>query len=250
MMLLIDVGNTRAKWATLADSTLSRCGAILHRGVPSGDWVDGIDSADHRYERILVSNVAGPAATRTLEEWAQRRHGLQPEFVRATAEGGGIVNAYDDPATLGPDRWLGMIGAWRRVRGPLVCIAAGTAMTMDAVDGMGRHLGGLIVPGRDMMIDALLRRTSDIARGAAMAPADGDGMLGRNTAAAIELGAVHALAAVAARTIAEVSRQVGVQPRIFLGGGDAARIEPLLGLPVEVSPQLVLEGLAVLAEGG
>lgn len=250
MMLLVDIGNTRAKWATLAEGRLSRCGAILHRGVPSGDWVEGIDTADRRYERVLVSNVAGRAAARTLGDWARRRHGVEAEFIHASAEAGGIVNAYEDPATLGPDRWLGMIGAWRRARGPLVCIAAGTAMTVDAVDGSGHHLGGLIVPGRDMMIDALMRRTSDIARGAAVAAAEADGMLGRNTAAAVELGSLHALAALAARTINDVARRVGAAPRVFLGGGDAGRIEPLLGLPVERSPELVLEGLAVLAEDG
>jgi len=249
-MLLIDIGNTRAKWATLDGGTLSRCGAILHRGVPSGDWVHGIDAADRRYDRILVSNVAGAVAAATVAEWARQRHGLQAEFVSASASAGGIINAYEDPAALGADRWLGMIGAWRRVRGPLVCIAAGTAMTVDAVDGSGRHLGGVIVPGRDMMIDALMRRTSDIARGASAAAAERSGMLGRNTAAAIESGAVHALAALAARTIDDVTRRVGAPPRVFLGGGDAGRIEPLIGVAVELCPELVLEGLAVLAEGG
>jgi len=250
MMLLVDIGNTRAKWATLEGGRLSRCGAVLHRGVPSGDWVQGIDAAGRQFARILVSNVAGPAAARTLTEWAQARHGLRAEFIRATAAAGGIVNGYDDPEALGADRWLGMIGAWRRTHGPLVCIAAGTAMTVDAVDASGRHLGGLIAPGRDLMIDALMRRTSDIARGASAAPAHGDGMLGHNTAAAIEQGALHALAALAVRAIEDVARRTGVQPRVFLGGGDAGRIEPVLGLPVELSPELVLEGLAVLAEGG
>lgn len=250
MMLLIDIGNTRAKWATLAEGRLSRCGAVLHRGVPSADWVEGIDAIERHYERILVSNVAGPVAARAIEEWAGRRHGLKPEFIRASAQAGGLVNAYDRPESLGPDRWLGMIGAWHRVQGPLVCVAAGTAMTLDAVDGTGRHLGGLIVPGRDMMIDALLRRTSDVARRAAIAPPAADGMLGRNTAAAVELGAVHALAALVGQTVADVARRVGGPPRVFLGGGDAARLEPLLGMPVEMSPKLVLEGLAVLAEGG
>jgi type III pantothenate kinase len=250
MMLLIDIGNTRAKWATLEAGKLTRCGAILHRGVPSGDWVHGIDAAGRHYERVLVSNVAGAAAARTVGEWARERHGLEAEFIRSTAAAGGIVNAYDNPEALGSDRWLGMIGAWRRARGPLVCIAAGTAMTVDAVDGRGQHLGGLIVPGRDMMIDALLRRTSDISRGAWVAPAEADGMLGRNTSAAIELGAVHALAALAARTIDEMTRRIGTPPSVFLGGGDAGHIEPLIGTPVEASPELVLEGLAVLAEGG
>ena len=83
MMLLIDVGNTRAKWATLAEGRLSGGGAVRHRDVPSGDWLDAVGAADGRYERILVCNVAGESAARALEDWAQRRHGPQPEFVRA-----------------------------------------------------------------------------------------------------------------------------------------------------------------------
>ena len=170
MILLVDVGNTRAKWAVLADGRLSGSGAVLHRGVPAADWVHGLDGASAGCERILVSNVAGPAVAHAIGEWALSRHGFRPEFVRATREAGGIRNAYEHPEALGPDRWCGMIGAWRRVRGPLVCIAAGTAMTIDAVDAAGTHLGGLIVPGHDLMIDSLLRRTSDIAPAAQLAP--------------------------------------------------------------------------------
>lgn len=250
MKLLVDIGNTRAKWAVLADGRLSRRGAVLHRGVPSADWLRGLDPAGNRYEGILVSNVAGPAAAHALDDWALQHHGPRPAYVRASAAAGGIRNAYDEPDALGPDRWLGMIGAWARVRGPLVCIAVGTAMTLDAVDASGRHLGGLIVPGRDMMIDSLLRRTGDIARAAALAPAAGNGILGHNTRAAIELGAVQALAALAVRTVDRVEGELQVRPTVFLGGGDASQIEPLLGMPVQVSPELVLEGLAVIAEGG
>jgi len=249
MKLLVDVGNTRAKWAVLADGRLSGSGAVLHRGVPSADWVNGLDSAAARCERILVSNVAGPVVAHAIGEWALARHGVRPEFVRASREAGGIRNAYEDPEALGPDRWCGMIGAWQRARGPLVCIAAGTAMTLDAVDAGGAHLGGLIVPGCDLMIDSLLRRTSDIAPAAHRAPAAGSDMLGHNTAAALQLGATHALAALAVRTIDWVTGVVGTRPRVFLGGGDAARVEPLLGVEVEVRSGLVLDGLAVMAEG-
>jgi type III pantothenate kinase len=249
MKLLVDIGNTRAKWAVLADGKLSRRGAVLHRGVPSAGWVRGLDAAGDRYEAVLVSNVAGPAAAHALGEWALARHGLRPEFVRATRTAAGVENSYDNPESLGADRWLGMIAAWRRVHGPLLCIAAGTAMTVDALDGGGRHLGGLIIPGREMMIDALLRRTSDIAKAASLAPPAAEGMLGRNTSAALELGAAHALAALAVRAVEWVAGETGVQPRVFLGGGDAPQIGPLLGLAVESAPELVLEGLAVLAEG-
>ena len=105
------------------------------------------------------------------------------------------------------------------------------------------------MPGYETMIESLLRRTSDIAQGAALASASGDGMLGHNTAAAIELGATQALAALAVRTVEWVEHELGRRPRVFLGGGDASRIVPLLSIPVEVSPELVLEGLAVIAEG-
>lgn len=248
MMLLVDVGNTRAKWCTLAEGKLSQSGSVLHRGVPAAGWVSELPAGGSRYERILVSNVAGSGVARELDAWALERHGVRPEYLRATRQAGGVTNAYDNPESLGADRWLGMIGAWRRAQAPLICIAAGTAMTVDAVDGLGRHLGGLIVPGRDLMIDSLLRRTSDISRAASLAPPVEDGMLGRNTAAAIELGAVHALAALAARTVERVGEIVGSRPHVFLGGGDASRIESVLGMQAELLPELVLEGLAVMAE--
>jgi type III pantothenate kinase len=73
-------------------------------------------------------------------------------------------------------------------------------------------------------------------------------MLGRNTASAVDLGARHALSALAARVALWVEREGGVAPRVLLGGGDAAKIEPLLDLQVEIVPDLVLEGLAVFAE--
>lgn len=248
MKLLVDIGNTRAKWAVLADGQLTGRGAAVHRGRRQEEWASGLEELGGPLERILASNVAGPAAAHALGEWALARHGLRPEFVVATRAAAGIVNSYERPESLGADRWLGMIGAWHRVHGALVCIAVGTALTVDALDGRGKHLGGIIVPGYDMMIDSLLGRTSDIAQGVLGGPPRESGVLGRNTAAAVDLGARHALAAVAERVIRSVERQSGAVPRVFLGGGDATRIEPLLGLQVEVVADLVLEGLAVLAE--
>lgn len=248
MKLLVDVGNTRAKWAVLERGELSRGGAIVHRPQRTGEWVHGLDAIEGPFEAILVANVAGPAIGHALGEWALARHGLRPEFVQASRAAAGIENSYERPEALGADRWLGMIAAWRRVRGAVVCIAAGTAMTVDALDARGRHTGGLIVPGYDMMVDSLLGRTSDIARAAALEAPRAHGMLGRNTASAVDLGARHALSALAARVALWVEREGGVAPRVLLGGGDAAKIEPLLDLQVEIVPDLVLEGLAVFAE--
>lgn len=247
MKLLIDVGNTRLKWARLEAGRLDACGAATHRGAAPAEWLAALDASARRPEAILVANVAGPAVAHSIGEWALERHGLRPRFLQASARAGGIINAYQHPDALGVDRWLGLVGAWRRVRGPLVCIAAGTAFTVDAVDASGHHLGGLIAPGYQLMIDTLLRRTSEIAPGLARAPAAADGLFGRNTAAAVELGALHALAALAARSVESAEIRFQASPRVFLGGGDAARIAPHLGRPAEIAPDLVLEGLAVMA---
>lgn len=250
MTLLLDVGNTRLKWAQLVDGRLGARGALLHRGVTPQAWVAALDSVAGEPRAIAVANVAGPGIAHAIGEWALARFGLRPRFLRAAAQAGGVINAYREPETLGVDRWLGLVGAWRRVQGPLVCIAAGTALTVDAVDAGGRHLGGLIVPGYPLMTDALLKHTSEIAPGVARAPADADGLFGRNTAAAVEQGALNALAALGARAIDATARRVGAMPRVFVGGGDSARLLPLLERPAELAPDLVLEGLALVAGEG
>jgi type III pantothenate kinase len=250
MKLLVDVGNTRVKWAILDKGKISRFGAAVHRQLPSAEWLAGLDAVEGQLEAILVANVAGPVIGDALGAWARVRHGQQPQFVQASRAAAGIENSYERPEALGADRWMAMIAAWRRARGAVVCVIAGTAMTVDALDERGRHTGGLIVPGYDMMVDSLFGQTSDIARAAKLEPPRAHGMLGRNTASAIDLGARHALAALAERVTGWVGRQAGATPRILLGGGDASRIEPLLDLQVEIVPDLVLEGLAVLAEGG
>lgn len=249
MKLLVDVGNTRIKWAVLDNGKLSRLGAVVHRQVPAADWLVALDAIEGHPEAILVANVAGPAVAGLIRNWAHTRHGQQPAFVQASRAAAGVENSYEHPEALGVDRWLGMIAAWQRVHGAVVCIIAGTATTVDALDERGRHTGGLIVPGYDMMVDSLLGQTSDIARAAKLESPRADGLLGRNTAAAVDLGARLALAALAERVTDWVGKQGGVTPRVLLSGGAASRIEPLLELPVETVPDLVLEGLAVLAEG-
>lgn len=246
MILLIDAGNTRIKWAWLDAGRLEPGGAVGHRGAAPRDWLTGLPGAPQP-DRIVVANVAGPTVAHALGEWALARWSLRPEFVHSRQAAGGISSSYAHPETLGVDRFLGMIGAWQRARGPLVSIVVGTALTVDAVDAAGHHVGGLIVPGYELMTDALLHRTSEIAPGVAVAAPEATGMFGNNTAAAVDLGARHALAAVADRAVAEVRVLTGLPPRVFLGGGDAEHIAGLLATEYERAPDLVLEGLAVLA---
>ena len=246
-LLLIDAGNTRIKWKWHAGGGLSDGGVVVHRGVEPHDWLAALPQAATAPASIWISNVAGAAVEQALGDWALERHGLRPRFVQAPAAACGITNSYAHPETLGVDRWLGMVGAWKRTQGALLVVAAGTAFTVDVVDATGHHRGGWIVPGYDLMVDALLGRTAGIAGAVARAPAQSLGAFGCNSAAAVELGACHALAAAVERAYDRLAADVGIAPKLFLGGGDAARIAPLLGVPAALEPDLVLEGLAIFA---
>jgi type III pantothenate kinase len=171
---------------------------------------------------------------------------IEAEFVISTPIAGGVRNAYPQPAKLGVDRWLAMIGAHALERGAVCIVSVGTAMTIDGVAADGRHLGGVIVPGPDLMITSLLKNTSDIAQRALQGVA-GDGLFADNTLGAIRQGAEHALAALIERTVGVMRRTLNETPKLLVTGGASDRIEKALGLPYRAVPDLVLQGLAVLA---
>jgi type III pantothenate kinase len=237
MILLLDVGNTRLKWAWLEHLQFGPAGAIAHDATHRS-WQREIEADGHRPSRIVVSSVAGPAFAAAVTLWARDHYRLEPEFVSARAEQCGVRNAYARPAALGVDRWLALIGAWRSRAHPTLIVSAGTAVTVDTLDGEGRHCGGLIVPGVQMMRDARARFDDDLdflpgpAAGADGAPAD---------------CSLRMLAALADRSIEEFAARVGVAPRVLLTGGDARLLRPLLRHVAEAIPDLVLAGLAIVA---
>lgn len=248
MILLLDIGNTRLKWGWLDGGRLTSGGAVTH-GDPAVVWRAALPALDRPPARILAANVAGTEIAQALDEWAVQRCGLRIEYQRSASAAGGLRNAYADPESLGVDRWLAMIGAWRRAQLPFVSIAAGTAVTVDAVDATGQHLGGWILPGHALLVESLRRRTADIERKERRAPAHVIGSFGVNTAGAVAEGGWQALAAAAGRAVRVVAARAGSGPRVYLGGGDAGSILARLDVPAELAPDLVLEGLAVIAGG-
>jgi len=244
--LLIDIGNTRIKWARLEQGTLQPQSASPHADWTAQTFVDTLVPACVDAQRVLVSNVAGPRMAQVIREGlAQTRH-VEPEFVTATATAGGVRNAYSQPAQLGVDRWLAIIGAHALERGPVCVVSVGTALTIDGVDANGRHLGGVIVPGPDLMVSTLLQNTSDIAQRAEQGTTS-DGFFADNTLGAIQQGAEHAAAALVERAVTAMRQQLKETPKLLLTGGASARLEKSLALPRRLIPDLVLQGLAVLA---
>jgi type III pantothenate kinase len=199
MILVIDVGNTRLKWAWLTTTGLSDQQAVVHRDVKPDLWTAALFDASQRPDRVLVSNVAGDAMAKNLARLTKKVFGVKIEFVTATRQFLDLTNGYLDPSLLGADRWLAVIGAWTMARSALCVVDAGTAVKVDSVDANGQHLGGLIVPGIHMMREALLKRTSDIAKAVEQSTPSMAGILANNTIGAVSRGAVFALAGMADR---------------------------------------------------
>jgi type III pantothenate kinase len=247
MILVIDVGNTRLKWAWLTSTGLSDQQAVVHRDAKPAFWTAALFDENQRPERILVSNVAGETMAKNLTQLAKKVYGVKIEFITATRQFLELTNGYADPGLLGADRWLAVIGAWTKARSALCVVDAGTAVKVDSVDANGQHLGGLIVPGIHMMREALLKRTSDIARAVEQSTPSMAGVLANNTIGAVSRGAVFALAGMADRAAEIIEQSTGVKPQLFITGGDAGMITGTMRARGEIVPDLVLRGLAVIA---
>ena len=246
MQALVDIGNTRIKWALYDGKKLGQHGNAVHRGVVDAALLTFARELPRTVTRIVVANVAGDAMARGLRAVMNGRAAV--ELVATSAERFGVRCAYADPSRLGVDRWIAVLAAHKRAAGAACVIDAGTAVTFDAVAADGQHLGGLILPGARLLASALDRNTSNI--GATPVPAavpKGVALLGRDTATAVGHGAMLAIASALDRAVRTVATSVGAAPRVYLTGGDAAQLRDWLETKAEARADLVLEGLALFA---
>jgi type III pantothenate kinase len=240
-VLAIDAGNSRIKW-----------GWHDGEGWLVQDWIATAKAARigprwaklPRPDAVVACNVAGEGVRRALAA-AARRLRLGIRFAVSRAKQCGVTNAYDRPSQLGADRWAALIGAWHLFHGPCVVVNAGTTMTVDALDGDGVFLGGMIVPGVDLMRASLARNTAGLKRLTgcySYFPA--------RTADAIASGAINALAGAIER-MHRFMREAGLPaPLVVTSGGGARPVAAALNLPVEVADNLVLEGIVCIAHDG
>jgi type III pantothenate kinase len=249
MMLLVDLGNSRVKWAAWRDGRLGEQHAAAYAGWSVEDWQRTL-FAEPGVEKVVAARVGGGPDAAALDAAARNVTGRPVKFVATTAEAGGVRNAYPEPGLLGVDRWLAVIGAYHRVGGACCVADVGTAATLDGVDADGRHLGGFIVPGPDLMMRALWRGTADLATHTATSGAAAGAPFADNTRDAIERGCRLAVAALVDRSVKEMTRRLGAEPRLLLTGGAASEVASLLEASAEPVPDLVLQGLAIVALEG
>jgi len=248
ILLLVDIGNTRVKWARLVDGRMGKQHAAANAGWDAGLYARRVIGRgwERGEGRIVVSSVAGSPVNELLVAAARQAGASPPEFVTSERSAAGVTTEYLDPWRLGVDRFVGAIGAHHLASGQPVCVVnVGTAMTIDLVDGSGRHRGGAIVPGPALMVDSLLTQTNGIRRRATGGPSGATSLFAKTTRTAIGQGALYAAAAVIDRAIEEARGEVGSKPLVLLTGGGSAAIKPLIRNTSVSLPDLVLHGLAV-----
>src|SRR5829696_1781397 len=209
-MLLVDIGNTRVKWATYVDGVVAGQQAAAHAQWSIAEWSKNLFDAQP-VQQVLAASVAG-AAQRSKLQLAATTAGATIKFVAVAAQAGGVRNSYPDPSLLGVDRWVAAIGAYRRYGTACCVVDVGTAATIDAVDDRGTHLGGFIVPGPELMVRSLLQGTSDLASHASRSKPEAQLSFANNTREAIERGCRVALAALIDRSQNELRARVGSTP--------------------------------------
>ncbi len=244
--LLVDIGNSRVKWAWLDGERLGKARAADYSGWRARDFARRVIGAQRNIQSILVASVAAEAVTDALAAAARLAGAPAPQRLATQRRACGVTVGYIEPWRLGVDRLLAMIAAHRRFAGQPVCaVAVGTALTVDLVGANGRHWGGSIIPAPPLMVASLLEGTNGIRRRAQGGAAGrGRALFGRSTRAAVEQGARYAAAAAVDRAISEATHVVGREPRLVLTGGGAPGLRPLIRTDSVLVPDLVLEGLA------
>jgi len=238
MILAIDAGNSRVKWgwhdgggwSSLATVSLIEFAAANHD-------INPFAATHENPERIVISNVAGDDAHQLLINWTSI-FDAEPLWLKGEAERCGVTSRYERPEQLGPDRWAALVAARALHSGACLVVNAGTATTADVLSAEGEFLGGLILPGVDLMRFVLHEHTGRLPLQEGRFVRNP-----RNTIDAIETGCRHAQAGAVER----MYRIAGTGAQCLVSGGAGKALIEQLGIPCRYVENLVLEGLARIA---
>ena len=246
MLLLIDAGNTRVKWALLNATVPVALGTWQHQGSVSHQELPSLKPlwAAYPIRRIIVSNVAGAALQAQLA--AALPTTVAVEWFAARSVLGGLTSHYRNPEQLGSDRFASALGAHALCPDlNLIVATCGTATTIDAVSAQGDFIGGMIAPGLQLMAQSLAFNTAQLPHVqdvTAVATQFAD-----HTEAAILSGCLAAQVGAiehAVHNFSKFTRSVEAgMPLCLLSGGAAPFIAPSLRIAHRLVDNLVLIGL-------
>ncbi len=243
MILELDCGNTLIKWRLLDSPTGQARAAGLAES--ASQLVEALGQQPGRPRRCRLVSVRTEQETRELVTRLQQAFGLEVSCARPAAELAGVRNGYRDYQRLGLDRWMALVAAWQLCRRACLVLDLGTAVTADFVATDGTHLGGYICPGLPQMRQQLRNHTSRIRYNSDEARlALHELRPGQCTAEAVERGCLLMLQGFASLQQQQARQSFGENFDIFLTGGDAGVVVPVLP-QARVVPELVFIGLAL-----
>ena len=247
MNLLLDIGNSRIKWAWSDGEQLLDHGAMV-RDEKIFTTLAAAWRSHPKPQRIVASNVAGDEFGQRLRDWVKEFWALNVEYVAVEQGRDGLNIAYPQPQLFGVDRWVALIAARHLYSGAVCVIDCGTAVTIDAVDVAGKHLGGVIVPGLALMRSTLLQRSTGVSRGVESAAENLPALLGCDTRSGVELGALYAVSGAIAHTLAKIKTEAAQPITSIITGGDAETVLAETVAEYHHVPHLVLHGLQRLVD--
>ncbi len=245
MDLLIDIGNSRIKWAYSNAGKLSRHGGA-ERGSELPKQAQSSWLKSTKPERIVAANVAGDGDAEQLNQWVHKQWQLPVDYIKVKPHGFDLKLAYSDSERLGVDRWLALIAARQLEKGAVAIIDAGTAMTLDVISSQGQHLGGIIVPGLRLMSDVLKQKTAGITLDNHDVIVSSGTLLGNDTYSCIEKGSLYAVTGAIEHLLLRFASQNESRLSVIVCGGDAERVMAEINIEWQHIPDLVLQGMQIV----
>ena len=251
MILTVDIGNSRVKWALWMVEKIIDRGAVNYGAYDGMKALDKLFSSAQKPEKIFAVCVASEQMRRLLIDWAQHKWQLEVDFLKTEKSYKHVINAYQEPGQHGADRWASVVAGHQAAPGCAVCvIGAGTALTFDLIDRDGQHLGGYILPSYASMFKALMSDTANIniyrnERVSLPDIADREpDTVPVNSRDAVDLG-LHKMLQAAIREICQFAKEkMGDPTQVIITGGWAENIMRYPDMPQMLhKPDLVMQGL-------
>ena len=241
MLLAIDVGNTTITAGLFRGARLVARGRIPTRGSPRS-LLRAVKARPRELDGVIISSVV-PRATVSLKR-SLNRLGLKPlilgENIRAP-----VTNRYRVPSQVGQDRLVNAVAAYFLYRGPAIVVDFGTAVTLDVVSARREYLGGLIVPGIGISLEALISKTALLPRIDLAPPSE---FLGRDTRQSMRSGLFHGYGALCDGIVARLKSRHAPKARVIATGGHCRMMAPYCRSVGIVAPDLTLQGLRLIYE--
>jgi len=256
--LLVDIGNSFIKYALCTDGLVAP--ACIVRDI---EFLDKLEKDELKVAKILsgviLVSVADNTITNNIKAKLVERFDCLVQQIKTSKKYLGLTCGYFDYFFFGADRWVAMIAAWQHSQKgaknePLLVVDCGTVLTADVVDAKGLHLGGWMMPSALLMRDMLEEKSSGIHLGLKDADLKNcnneqhELLIGQSTQQCIVAGGMLAQLGFIKQCFSQAEDLLGTRPLCFLTGGGAKDVVPLLTVPVEHLPNLVLDGLALFIE--